>query len=818
MRTFWQDVRYGARLLWKNRGFTIIAVLTLALGIGANTALFSVVDGVLLRPLPYQQPERLVALYTSRSGEFDHGSISYPNFEDWRRENRTFSLLAGYRSDDFNLTGQGEPERLDTEMVSATFFPLLGVRPIVGRTFTEQEDKLGGAPVALISEGVWKRKFGGAADVVGKPAELNGTLYTIVGVIPGNFHFRNNNFYEDKDLYVPIGQWKEPLFQDRRAGMGMNAVGRLKPGVTLEQAKADMTSLANHLAEMYPDSNKQSGVALVPLKENVVGDVRSFLLLLLAAVAFVLLIACANVANLLLARSTGRTKEFAIRAALGAGRGRMLRQLLTESVLLGFGGGTIGLLIAAWGTKAAIKALPDALPRAEEIHVDGRVLLFTFAASLLAAFLFGLIPAWKTARAEIQETLKESGRGGSGTRHRAQGLIVAVEMALALVLLAGAGLMIRSLGKLWTMNPGFDPQNVMNFGVAAGQPIGKTPAEIHESLRRFQSVLAGIPGVQAASLTGGATPMNGDSELPLWLDSEAKPATESEMKISLFYIAQPGYLKVMKIPLKRGRFLEDRDDEKSPFVTVIDEEFAKRFFGGKDPIGRHVNFDILNMSAEVVGVVGHVKQWGMDENASNSIQAQCYFGLAQLPDSVMSMFAHGFPGMVRFNPTMLNNPEPIRQALWTVNSQLVVYDTKMMTDIVSDSLAQKRFAMTLLGVFAVLATVLSCVGIYGVISYIAGQRTQEIGIRMAMGAERKDILRLMLGQAGKMALIGVGVGLVASFLLMKLMSSMVFGVSTHDPLTFCGVAVLLTVVALAACALPAQRATRVDPVVALRYE
>ncbi len=600
--------------------------------------------------------------------------------------------------------------------------------------------------------------------------------------------------------------------------MGMDAVARLKPGVTLEQAKADMTSVAAHLAEMYPDSNKESGVTLVPLKENVVGEVRPFLLLLLAAVGFVLLIACANVANLLLARSTGRTKEFAIRAALGAGRGRMVRQMLTESVLLGLGGGTIGLLIAAWSTQVAIKALPAALPRADEIHVDRRVLLFTFAASLLAAFLFGLIPACKTARAEIQEPLKESGRGGSGARHRAQGVIVAVEMALALVLLTGAGLMIRSLEKLWNVDPGFDVQNVINFGVAAGEPLGKTPVEIHEALRRFQSALAGIPGVEAASLTGGATPMNGDSELPLWLDSEPKPATESEMRVSLFYIAQPGYLKVMKIPLKRGRFLEDRDEEKSPFVTVIDEEFAKRFFGGKEPIGRHVNFDILNLSAEVVGVVGHAKQWGMDENTSNSIQAQCYFALAQLPDSIMSMFAHGFPAMVRFNPTMLNNIGPIRQALWTVNSQLVVYDAKMMTEIVADSLAEKRFAMMLLGVFAALATALSCVGIYGVISYIAGQRTQEIGIRMAMGAERKDILQIILREAGKMELVGVGVGLITSFLLMRLMSSMVFGVSTHDPLTFLGVAMVLTLVALAACLVPAQRATRVDPMVALRHE
>ncbi|MGC0777373.1 MAG: ABC transporter permease, partial [Candidatus Acidiferrum sp.] len=379
MHTLWQDIQYGLRMLAKNPGFTAIAVVTLALGIGANTALFSVVNGVLLNPLPYQQPERLVALYTSRIKDSDRSSISYPNFLDWRRENHAFSALAAYRSDDFNLTGEGEPERLKVEMVSAAFFPLLGVKPVVGRLFTEQEDQLGGAPVALISEGLWKRKFGGSADVVGKSANLDATLYTIVGVIPGNFHYRNNNFDDNKDTYVPIGQWKEPLFQDRRAGMGMDAVGRLKPGITLQQAKADMAAVAAHLAEIYPGSNKDSGVALVPLKENVVEDIRPFLLLLLAAVGFVLLIACANVANLLLARSMGRTREFAIRTALGAGHGRIIRQMLTESVVLGLGGGVLGLLIAAWGTQAAIKALPDALPRAEEIHLDGRVLLFTFA-------------------------------------------------------------------------------------------------------------------------------------------------------------------------------------------------------------------------------------------------------------------------------------------------------------------------------------------------------------------------------------------------------------------------------------------------------
>jgi putative ABC transport system permease protein len=817
MQSVWQDLRHGLRMLTKNPGFAAIAILTLALGIGANTALFSVVNGVLLSPLPYQQPDRLVAMYTSRSGELDRSSISYPNFLDWRRGNQTFSGMAAYRGDDFNLTGRGEPEQVSTEMVSASFFPLIGVKLILGRVFTEQEDQLGGAPVALISEGLWKRKFGGSPDVIGQSAELNATLYTIVGVIPGNFHYRNNNFYDDKDLYLPIGQWKEPIFQDRRAGMGMDAVGRLKPGVTLEQAKGDMAGVAAHLAEIYPDSNKDSRVALVPLKENVVGEVRPFLLLLLAAVGFVLLIACANVANLLLARSTGRAREFAIRIAMGAGRVRMVRQVLTESVLLGLSGGVIGLLIAAWGTQAAIKALPAALPRAEEVHLDGRVLLFTFGASIFAAFLFGLIPALKTARAEIQETLKESGRGGSGARHRAQGTIVAVEMALALVLLTGAGLMIRSLGKLWNVNPGFDPQNILEFGVSTGQPLGNTPAEVRAAMRQSQKALAAVPGVEAAALTGGSTPMTGDSELPFWLDSEAKPPTEAEMKISLFYLVTPEYLKVMRIPLKRGRFLAESDTENSPVVVAIDEEFAKRYFGNSDPVGRHLNIDILNETVEIAGVVGHVKQWGMDEGPSG-IQAQMYFAMVQIPDRLMTMLTHGFNGMTRVQSTMLTNASWIGEAMSKVNSQTAIFDIETMNQIIARSLAEKRFVMMLLGVFAALATVLSCVGIYGVISYVAGQRTHEIGVRMALGAERRDVLRMMLGEAGKMALLGVGVGLLASFALMRLMSSMLFGVSAHDPVTFLVVASALTLVALAACFVPARRATRVDPLVALRYE
>ena len=823
MESLLQDVRYALRMLRKSPGFAAVAILTLALGIGANTAIFSVVNGVLLNPLPYPQPEQLVALY-QRTPNFTEASIPYPNFLDWQRETRSFSSLAAYRHDDFNLTGTGEPERLKGEMVSASFFPLLGVKPVVGRTFMESEDLLGGATVALISDNLWKQKFGSSPEVVGKSLDLDDKLYNIVGVIPASFHYHNENFDEDKDVYVPIGQWSDPLFRDRRTGMGMDAIARLEPGVTVDQARADLNAVATHLAQIYPESNKDSGASVVPLKENLVGDehslfgnIRPFLLVLLSAVAFVLLIACANVANLLLARSTTRMREVAVRVALGASPARIARQILTESVLLALFGGAFGLLLAAQGTRAAIKLLPNALPRPEEVHLDSHVLLFTLAASTLAGILFGMIPALKTSTTNIQATLKAGGRGTS-ERHRTHGVLVAVEMALALVLLAGAGLMIRSFGKLWSVNPGFDAQGVLNFDLTASKPLGNTPPEIRSAFRKFHDTIAAVPGVEAVSLTAGSSPMWSDSEMPLWLEGEPKPASTLEMKDSLFYIVQPDYLRVMKIPLKRGRFLTESDNETAPMVIVIDEEFAHRFFRDRDPIGQHVNFDILNTTAEVVGVVEHVKQWGMDENSSSPVHAQFYLALSQTPDRFFTLLARGLGVVARTRPEFPSNGRPIITAVQSVNSEIVVYGLRSMTNIIAESLAAQRFAMVLLGVFAALATILASVGIYGVISYIASQRTHEIGIRMALGAKQGDVLRMVLSQAGRMAVIGVAIGVVAGFGLMRLMSSLLFGVSPHDPITFAAVGLLLILVALAACYIPARRASSVDPMVALRYE
>ncbi|MGB7023499.1 MAG: ABC transporter permease [Candidatus Acidiferrales bacterium] len=810
-----QDLRYAVRMLVKSPGFTAIAVLTLALGIGANTALFSVVNGVLLNPLPYPEPNRLVALY-SRAFDFAHSSISYPNFLDWQRENSSFAQLASYRQDSFNMTGAGEPERLRTEMVSADFFSVLGVQTVMGRLFTAQDDRPGGAPVVLLGEGLWKRRFGGSRQIIGQSISLNGTPYTVIGIIPANFYFRGNNF-SLAEIYVPIGQWTDRTFLDRRVSMGMDAVGRLKPGVTFAQAEADMNGVAQNLSRAYPDADKNSGIALVPLKQDMVGDVAPLLYVLLGAVGFVLLIACVNIANLLLARSTGRTREFAIRAALGASRARVMAQLLTESILLAVTGGALGLLLAAWGTRAAIRILPEALPRSGQVGLDARVLIFTMAISIVAGILFGLAPALKTSHSNLQETLKEGGRGSSGARHRLQGVFVVVEMAMALVLLVGAGLMIRSLVQLWDVNPGFNPHNLLSFSVAfPPAAMQATPDQLRNSLRQLDSALAAIPAVRYVSAVGGSLPMQGDSELPFWLEGHPKPQSTQEMDAALFYLAEPDYLNAMGTPLIRGRFLNAQDTLHSPPVIVIDEAFAKKFFPGQDPIGKRVNFAVLDLQAQIVGIAGHVKHWGLDD--AGPIQAQLYFPIMQVPDRFFPLLAKGADFIVRTQVAPDTLVGAIRHTVERVNSQQVMYGAETMEGTISRSLASRRFAMILLGVFALLALVLSCIGIYGVISYLVGQRTHEIGIRIALGAQRSDVLRLILGQGAKMALIGVAIGVAVGLALTRLISKMLFGISAHDPLTFGGVAILLTLVAIAACYLPARRAMRTDPIVALRYE
>jgi predicted permease len=818
MQTLIEDVRYGLRMLRKNPGFTAIALLTLALGIGANTAVFSIVNGVLLNSLPFSDPDKLVVLFESKPN-FKEGSISYPNFLDWQRENHTFGSIAAYRPDSFGLTGTGEAEQVRGEMVSADFFSILGVRPLIGRMFTAQEDQLGAGRVALVSSGFWKRKFGSSPEVLGRRIVLDGEGYTIIGVIPGNFHLTLPNFRDDRDVFTPIGQWTYPLFRDRSHALGMKAIGRLQPGVTLVQARADMDTVSRNLATTFPQADAAEGAVLEPMKEKMIGHIQPFLLLLLAAVCFVLLIACVNVANLLLARSTARTREFAIRAALGAGRGRVVRQLLTESILLAAGGAALGLLLAAWGTKAALAALPVALPRAQEITIDMRVLIFTGAVSMIAGVLFGLVPALKTARSNLQETLKEGGRGVSGARHRLQGALVVVEMAMALVLLIGAGLMIRSLMRLWSVDPGFDPHNVLTFSVALPPSTNGVSADAARSIyRQLHEKLSSTLGTRAVSLSSGAIPLLSDQEELFWIEGQTRPTNDKDMNWTLHYTVEPDYFDAMKIPLKRGRLLTPQDDEHSPLVAVIDESFAMRYFSQHDPIGEHVNIKGIDRPIEIVGVVGHVKQWGLDSDDKETLHAQLYCPFMQISDKDAQQTTGGVNVVLRSDETHRVALDSIQNAVTTMNAEQFIFDVQTFDEIISKSLAAQRFSMILLGVFAALALMLACVGIYGVISYIVGQRTREIGIRMALGAQRPHILRLILGRGGILALAGVGLGLASALGLTRLMASLLYGVRATDPWTFTGVSILLTLVALAACYIPARRATKVDPMVALRYE
>ena len=812
MNSFWQDVRYGLRVFWKNPGFSAVAVLTLALGIGANSALFSVVNGVLLNPLPFTNPSELVAVY-SRTGTFQESSISYPNFLDWQKDNHSFAYLGAVRSDDFNMTGVGEPERLHAHMVSADFFPALGLKPLLGRNFRSEEDVVGAGPVAILGDGIWKRKFGSSPEVLGRSITLNGKAYTVVGVAAGRI-----TGFSPTDVFVPVGQWNDPTFRDRRIGMGMSAIGRLKPGVSIEQGRADMDRVAENLAAAYPDADKGSGVALVPLKTDVVGDVRGILLVLLGAVSFVLLIACANVANLLLARSTGRAREFAIRSALGAGPFRVVRQLLTESVLLGVAGGCIGLGLAKLGTKVILAALPGTLPRVEEISLDTHVLFYTFGISLLTGIAFGLVPAIKAMRPDMHETLKEGGRGSSGARHRTQSIFVAFEMAMAVVLLIGAGLMIRTLTALWNVNPGFEARNALAFEISSTAAPTVTADQLRVKYRATLAQLASIPGVDGVSLVGGSLPMSGDSELPFWREGQPKPQHENEMTFALFYLVNTDYHRAMRIPVLRGRSFTNQDNEHGPAVALIDANLARKFFPNEDPIGKRINLGLLELQPEIVGVVGHVQHWGLGAREHEGLEVQLYLPVWQVPDRFWPLLANGGQYVARTSGSAEGLAVSIRQAAEKVDSSAVVYDVRPMEEIVARSISTQRLTMLLLSVFSVLALVLSAIGIYGVISYLTGQRTHEIGVRVALGASNEDVLRMVLGQGMKMTLIGVAIGVAAAFGLTRLITRMIYGVGATDPLTFVGVAVLLSAVALCACYIPARRATRVDPIVALRYE
>ena len=823
MRTLLQDLQYAGRQMMKSPGFAVVAILTLALGIGANTAIFSVVNAVLLEPLPYPNANRLVVLFHNKP-HFTRGSISYPNFLDWQRDNRSFEAMAAYRWGAAKLTGAGEPENLSGRMVSAGFFEILGIKPILGRTFSADEDRLAANPTVMISEGLWKRKFASNPHIVGQAIVLDGVPRSIIGVVPSSFQLRQQNFAPG-DIYTPVGEYSDPHFRERQAAWGLDAIARLKPGVTLTQAGEDMERVNRGLEATYPDVDAGIKTTIIPMKDEIVGDVRPVLWVLMGAVIFVLLISCVNVANLQLARSTARQREFAVRVALGAKQGRLVRQLLTESLALSAAGGAFGLMLAYWGAKAAVTAIPDMLPRAQSVGLDGRVLLFTTLVSLLAGVLFGLTPALRSGRTDVNSTLNQSGRSLVGTHARAQSVFVSLEMAMALILLVGAGLMIRTLTRLWNVDPGFDAGRVIVFNIAPSMSLSHQSGEaIHAGFRQIHTAVRAVPGVEYASFDWGAVPMWSDDEEPFWVDGMDRPEHVADAPTALRYAVQPDYLKLMHIPLLRGRFFTEADNENAARVIVVDESFANRFFAGQNPIGKHVYFPPESTNGErtdeIVGVVGHVKQFGLAPDLTNNVEAEYYEPFAQLTGRMLPTVAQSVSTFVRaregIDPASVF--PSIRRALTQLDSEMVVDDLHPMQQIVADSIARQRFAMMLFSIFAAGALLLASIGIYGVLSYVVGQRTREIGIRMALGAGKTDVKLAVLRDGAEMTLPGIGAGVVMALVLARLMSAMLFGVQPTDIITFVSVAALLVVVALVACYVPARRAALLDPMQALRTE
>jgi predicted permease len=818
MREALQDLRHAVRLLTTRPGFTLMAILPLALGIGANTAMFSVVNGVLLRPLPFRDPDRLVQM-RERTTEFSQMSVSYPNLQDWQRQNRSFEAICGFRGDEATLTGAGNTQRISVSMVSAPYFEMLGAKMVLGRGFLGEEDRRGANPVVVLGEEFWRAHLGGDPAVIGRSLTLNGQSRTVVGIAPAGLRL-----YELYEAYTPLGEWGDPLLPQRDMHPGIAAIGRLKPGVTVEQARSDMDGLARRLAEAYPHDNMGHGISVTPLKTSIVGDVRPALWVLTGAVAFVLLIACVNVANLLLARATAREREIAIRASLGASRGRLIRQLLTESVILSLIGGLAGLGIAIWSTAAIVKLLsrilPQALPRTQEILIDRNVLLFTLAGSILTGLVFGIAPAIQATHGRLHAVMKESGRSLIGGGRRLRDALVVAEVALALVLLAGAGLMIRSLKELAGVNPGFDAHNVLMFNVAIAQKNLKDVQTSRLAVAQLINRVESIPGIETVA-NASDIPLSGDdSEVPFYVHGRPKPASQGQMSWAIMYPVTPNYLKVMRIPLLRGRFFNEHDLPNSKPVIVIDELFAKGQFQGEDPIGKAIVIGAPDMETpiEIVGVVGHVAHWGLDSDASSPIRQEVYFPFQQIPDQFAIVLASGSTFMARSAGNPLSLVNAVKAQVIGADRDQAVYNVRSMESMIEGTLAQKRFTMFLLAIFAAVALLLAAIGIYAVISYAVSQRTREIGIRMALGAPQQTVLRFVVGHGMTLAGIGIVLGCAAALALTRAMSSLLFNVRPWDPLTLTVVAAVLAAIALIASYAPARRASRVDPMVALREE
>jgi putative ABC transport system permease protein len=780
-----------------------VTILTLALGIGACTAIFSVVNAVLLRPLDYPDPARLVIIRETQLPEFPEFSVSPPNYLDWEKQTKSYEHLAAASGSRVNLTGDGEPQQLVGIKATAHYFDVYGIKPALGRTFLPEEDAPGKNHVVVLSYPFWQRVFGGASDVVGRPIQLNGESYTVVGVAPRGFGLASK-----VDAWMPMAFEPKETANDNRGAHYLSVAGRLRAGVTVAQAEAELKVLAAQLATQYPDSNKGWGILMMPLQDYSVRDVRTVLYTLLGAVGCVLLIACANIANLLLARATARHREISIQAALGASRARLVRQLLTESVLLALCGGLVGMLLARWGLDALLALAPASLPRVTDIRLDGGVLVFSLALSVLTGLVFGIAPAWLAARADVNEALKQGSRGSTegGARGRLRSALVVIEVTLALMLLGGAGLLARSFMQLARVDPGFIPENATVLRLSLPQKKYALPEQQTAFANALLERMKNLPGVQAAGLTH-SMPLVGD--YVLGFNIEGRPAiAPSDLPNTNYYAVTPEYFRAMGIRLVRGRVFTAQDDAKAPRVAIINETLARQHFPNEDPIGKRINItNGPDAWREIVGIVGDIKQYGVDKTTSN----QSYEPFAQVPFSSLNV-------VIRTSGSPVALLSTIRPTVYAVDKDQPIGTIRPLEEIMADSIARQRFAMTLLTVFSLVALVIAAVGIYGVMAYSVVQRTGEFGIRMALGAQQRDVLRLVLTQGGKLIGLGLIIGLAATMAASRAMGSMLFNTSAQDPLTLATITLLLGAVALVACLLPANRATKVNPIEALRVE